>query len=130
MKGILRFFPACQVMVIRFYVSYLLRAPPVLCFLCPAFRLPPVACLLLVLSSSSLSNCDPQRSLPDLNHDHPCQCSLPDLNHEHPRPIIPAGPQPRPVTPSIPCRTSTANIHAKYSLLDLNREYSRQIFPA
>ena len=35
------------------------------------------------------------------------QCSLPDLNHDHPRPVFPAGPQPRPSTPSVPCRTST-----------------------
>ena len=35
------------------------------------------------------------------------QCSLPDLNHDHPRPVFPAGPQPQPSTPSVPCRTST-----------------------
>ena len=35
------------------------------------------------------------------------QCSLPDLNHDHPRPVFPAGPQPRPSAPSVPCRTST-----------------------
>ena len=58
------------------------------------------------------------------------QCSLPDLNHDHPRPVFPAGPQPRPSTPSIPCRTSTATIHAQYSLPDLNREYPCQVFPA
>ena len=71
------------------------------------------------------------------------QCSLPDLNHDHPRPVFPAGPQPRPSmpvfpagpqprpsTPSVPCRTSTASIHAKCSLPDLNREYPRQVFPA
>ena len=48
------------------------------------------------------------------------QCSLPDLNHNHPRPMFPAGPQPRPSTPSGPCRTSTANIHGKCSLPDLH----------
>ena len=60
------------------------------------------------------------------------QCSLSDLNHDHPRPVrsgrehlawilavFPAGPQPRPSTPSVPCRTSTASIHAKCSLPDL-----------
>ena len=123
------------------------------CLLRPAScLLPPAACLLLllllVLSSSSspprpprpTATCDPQRSLPDLNHDHPrpvfpagpqprasppsvpcrtstttihAQCSLPDLNREYPRPVFPAGPQPRPSTPSVPCRTSTASIHAK-----------------
>ena len=52
------------------------------------------------------------------------QCSLPDLNHDHPRPVFPAGPQPRPSTPSVPCRTSTASIHAKCFLPDLMR-YAR-----
>ena len=58
------------------------------------------------------------------------QCSLPDLNHDHPRPVFPAGPQPRPSTPSVPCRTSTATIPVQCSLPDLNREYPRQVFPA
>ena len=73
---------------------------------------------------------DPQCSLSDLNHDHPRRCSLPDLNHDHHRPVFPAGPQPRPSTPSVPCRTSTATIHAQCSLPDLNREYPCQVFPA
>ena len=47
----------------------------------------------------------------------------PDLNHDHPRQVFPAGPQPRPSTPSVPCRTSTATIHAKCSLPDLNRDF-------
>ena len=54
----------------------------------------------------------------------------PDLNHDHPRQVFPAGPQPRPSTPSVPCRTSTARIHAKSSLPDLNRDHPRQVFPA
>ena len=54
----------------------------------------------------------------------------PDLNHDHPRQVFPAGPQPRPSTPSVPCRTSTATIHAKCSLPDFNRENPRQVFPA
>ena len=40
------------------------------------------------------------------------------------------GPQPRESTPSVPCRTPTARIHAKCSLPDLNRENPRQEFPA
>ena len=44
----------------------------------------------------------------------------PDLNHDHPRQVFPAGPQPRASTPSVPCRTSTATIHAQCSLPDLN----------
>ena len=58
------------------------------------------------------------------------QCSLSDLNHDHPRPVFPAGPQPRPSPPIVPCRTSTTTIHAQCSLPDLNREYPRQVFPA
>ena len=104
----LSFFPTCQVRVVRFYVSCLL---PLLPSASPAS------------SSSSprpprpTATCDPRRSLPDLNHDHP-------------RPVFPAGPQPRPSTPSVPCRTSTTTIHAQCSLPDLNREHPRQVFPA
>ena len=58
------------------------------------------------------------------------QCSLSDLNHDHPRPVFPAGLQPRPSTPSVPCRTSTTTIHAQCSLPDLNREYPGPVFPA
>ena len=58
------------------------------------------------------------------------QCSLPDLNHDHPRPVFPAGPQPRPSPPSVPCRTSTATIPAQCSLPDLNRDHPRPVFPA
>ena len=57
-------------------------------------------------------------------------CSLPDLNHDHPRPVCPAGPQPRPSPPSVPCRTSTASIHAQCSLPDLNHDHPRPVFPA
>ena len=45
-------------------------------------------------------------------------------------PSASSGPQPRESTPSVPCRTSTARIHAKCSLRDLNRENPRQVFPA
>ena len=66
--------------------------------------------LLLVLSSSSssssLSNCD-QRST-----------------------MFSAGPQPRPSTPSVPCRTSTTTIHAQCSLPGLNHDHPRPVFPA
>ena len=41
-----------------------------------------------------------------------------------------SGPQPRPSTPSVPCRTSTTTIHAQCSLPDLNRENPRPVFPA
>ena len=58
------------------------------------------------------------------------QCSLSDLNHDHPRPVFPAGPQPRPSTPSVPCRTSTTTIPAQCSLPDLNHDHPRPVFPA
>ena len=89
-------FPTCQVRVVRFYVSCLLL----------------LLLLLLLLSSSSSSSCSIATRDP--------QCSLSDLNHDHPRPVFPAGPQPRPSTPSVPCRTSTTTIHAQCSLPDLN----------
>ena len=94
-------FPTCQVRVVRFYVSCLLLL------------------LLLLLSSSSSSSSPPPPRPPR----RPCstatrdpQCSLPDLNHDHPRPVFPAGPQPRPSTPNVPCRTSTTTILAQCSL--------------
>ena len=85
-----------------------------------------VACSSPPLLSSSpllllLLNRDPRRTVfcrTSTTTIH-AQCSLPDLNHDHPRPVFPAGPQPRPSTPSVPCRTSTASIHAKCSLPDL-----------
>ena len=96
----------------------------------PAFRVPPAS------SSSS-----PRPPRPTAIRDP--QRSLPDLNHDHPRPVFPAGPQPRPSTPSVPCRTSTTTSHAQCSLPDLNhdhprqcslpdlnREHPRQVFPA
>ena len=55
---------------------------------------------------------------------------LPDLNHDHPRSVCPAGPQPRPSPPSVPCRTSTASIPAQCSLPDLNHDHPRPVFPA
>ena len=119
------FFPTCQVRVVRFYVSCLL--------------LPPA-------SSSSSSSSPPRPPRPPCHPCRPCrprrprrprptatrdpQCFLPDLNHDHPRPVFPAGPQPRPATPSVPCRTSTTTIHAQCSLPDLNCEYPRPVFPA
>ena len=47
-----------------------------------------------------------------------------------PPPSASSGPQPRPSTPSVPCRTSTARIHSKCSLPDLNRDHPRPVFPA
>ena len=118
------FFPTCQVRVVRFYVS----------------------CLLLLLLLLRLLRLLLPRPPPPRPPCHPCrpcrprrpcstairdpQCSLPDLNHDHPRPVFPAGPQPRPSTPSVPCRTSTTTIPAQCSLPDLNHDHPRPVFPA
>ena len=133
------FFPTCQVRVVRFYLSCLLllllsSSSLLLLSSSSSSRCPPPLVVLLVSLSSS-SSCSTATRDP--------QCSLPDLNHDHPRPVFPAGPQPGPSTPSVPCRTSTtaihaqwscrtstATIHAQCSLPDLNREYPRQVFPA
>ena len=72
-----------------------------------------------LISSSSFSSAGPQP-----------QCSLSDLNHDHPRPVFPAGPQPRPSAPSVPCQTSTTTIRAQCSLPDLNHDHPRPVFPA
>ena len=108
-----KLFPTCQVRVVRFYVSCLLLLPP-----------PASSCLL----PPPRPPCRPRRPRPTATRDP--QCSLPDLNHDHPRPVFPAGPQPRPSTPSVPCRTSTASIHAQCSLPDLNHDHPRPVFPA
>ena len=122
------FFPTCQVRVVRFYVSCLLLLLLLLLVLLLLLLLllrlllprpPPPRPPCHPCRPCSTATRDPQCSLPDLNHDHPRPVSLPDLNHDHPRPVFPAGPQPRPSTPSVPCRTSTASIHAKCSLPDL-----------
>ena len=107
----LMFFPTCQVRVVRFYVS----------------------CLLLLSSPLLISSPPPRRPprrppRPTATRDP--QCSLSDLNHDHPRPVCPAGPQPRPSTPSVPCRTSTVSIRAQCSLPDLNHDHPRPVFPA
>ena len=83
------FFPTCQVRVVRFYVSCLV-----------------LLLLVLVLLLSS----PPPRRPPRPTATRDPQCSLPDLNHDHPRPVFPAGPQPRPSAPSVPCRTSCRNV--------------------
>ena len=105
------FFPTCQVRVVRFYVSCLLLLPR-----------PPL--LLLLSSSSSLS------SLSSLSSSSSSSSSSSLLNCDPRSTVFSAGPQPRPPTPSVPCRTSSASIHAKCSLPDLNREYPCQVFPA
>ena len=106
-------FPTCQVRVVRFYVSCLLLLPP------------PASCLLLVLLVVLVVLVQLRPAIQSVRcrtstttiHD---QCSLPDLNHEYPRPVFPAGPQPRPSTPTVPCRTSTGR---GYSWLRSGREH-------
>ena len=114
------FFPTCQVRVVRFYVS----------------------CLLLLSSSSP-----PLLSSPRLLSSPPLLSSSPLLllllNRDPRRTVVSVGPQPRPSTPSVPCRTSTttitasvpcrtstAGIPAQCSLPDLNHDHPRPVFPA
>ena len=136
-KFCLCFFPTCQVRVIRFYVScLLLSSPPYFLLISslsppPPRRLPPAQPRPSTHSGlCRISIIHAQYSLPDLNHDHHRQYSLPDLNRGYPRPVFPAGPQARPYTPSISCRTSTTTIPAQYSLPDLNHDHPRPVFPA
>ena len=121
-RNLRRFFPTCQVRVVRFYVSCFLLVLVLLLLL-------PLLVLLLVSSSSPLLAihsvlCRTSTTTLD------AQCSLSDLNHDHPRPVFPAGPQPRPSPPSVPCRTSTTTIHAQCSLPELNHDHPRPVFPA
>ena len=76
-----------------------------------------VSCLLL-LSSPLLSS-------PRLLSSSPLLVSSPLLLL-----LLPAGPQPRPSMPSVPCRTSTTTIPAQCSLPDLNHDHPRPVFPA
>ena len=73
---------------------------------------------------------DPQCSLSDLNHDHPCSVFPAGPQPRPSTSVCPAGPQPWPSTPSVPCRTSTTTIHAQCSLPDLNHDHPRPVFPA
>ena len=138
-----RLFPTCQVRVIRFYVSCLLLLPrPPLLLLSSSSSLLSISCSNLPHAQNILNypcRRPPPAQLRLAIHSFRCrtstttihaQCPLPDLNHDHPRPVFPAGPQPRPSTPSVPCRTSTATIHAQCSLPNLNRNHLRPVFPA
>ena len=73
---------------------------------------------------------DPQCSLSDLNHDHPCSVFAAGPQPRPSTSVCPAGPQPRPSPPNVPCRTSTTTIHAQCSLPDLNHDHPRPVFPA
>ena len=52
------------------------------------------------------------------------------LNRDPRRTVFSVGPQPRPSTPSVPCRTSTTTIPAQCSLPDINHDHPRPVFPA
>ena len=52
------------------------------------------------------------------------------LNRDPRRTVFSVGPQPRPSTPSVPCRTSTTTIPAQCSLPYLNHDHPRPVFPA
>ena len=65
------FFPTCQVRVVRFYVSclLLLSSPLLLISSPPPPRRPP-------RPPRPTATRDPQCSLSDLNHDHPCSVEV------------------------------------------------------
>ena len=94
--------------VVRFYVSCLLLPrppPPLLLVLLVLLVILVVLVVLVVLVQlrPAIHSVLCRTSTTTIH----AQCSLPDLNHDQPRPVFPAGPQPRPSTPSVPCRTST-----------------------
>ena len=102
--------PTCQVRVVRFYVSCLVLLLP-----------PPASSCLLLPPPPPPPRRPPRRP--------PC----PPRPHAQLRPsvtVFSAGPQPRPSTPSVPCRTSTTTIDAQCSLPDLNHDHPRPVFPA
>ena len=121
------FSSTCQVKVVRFYVSQLLRILllfPLLLLWCRA------AVIFAGLRSSALS-----LSLPGPSRDRPCristaticaQCSLPDLSRDTLRSVDPAGPQPRLSSLGVPWRTSAATLFAQGSLSDVNGEIESQ----
>ena len=116
----LEFFPTCQVRVVRFYVSCLLPPPHASCLLV-VLPPPPASCRLLPPPASSSSSSSSLSS---------SSSSLSSSNCDLRSTAFPAGPQPRPSTPSVPCRTSTTTIHAQCSLPDLNHDHPRPVFPA
>ena len=105
------YFPTCQVRVVRFYLSCLL-------LLLLSSSPPPLVVLLLSLSSSS--RCPPRLVV----------LLVLLLNCDSRSTVFPAGPQPRPSTANVPCRTSTTTILAQCSLPDLNHDHPRPAFPA
>ena len=110
--------------VVRFYVScLLLLSSPLLLISSPPPRRPP-------RPPRPTATRDPQCSLSDLNHDHPCSVFPAGPQPRPSPPVFPAGPQPRPSTPSVPCLTSTTTIPAQCSLPDLNHDHPRPVFPA
>ena len=54
----------------------------------------------------------------------------PDLNYSHPRQVLAAGPQPRPSSPSVGCRTPTTAIPAQCWLPDPNHGQPRPVLAA
>ena len=101
------FFATCQVRVVRFYVSCLLLLPRP-----PPPPPPPLLLVLLVFLVLVLL------LLPAGPQPRPSMT------------VFSVGPQQRPSTPSVPCRTSTTTIPAQCSLPDLNHDHPRPVFPA
>ena len=102
-----RFFPTCQVRVVRFYVSLLLLL------------------LFFFLFSSSSSWSSSSSSSPTAMIE--ARCFLPDLNRDDVSSVFLAGPQPRWCELSVPCRTSTAIMRAHVLSQQGQNERARKV---
>ena len=126
-------FPTCQVRVVRFYVSCLV----LLLLSSPLLSSPLLSSPLLSSPLLSSSRCPPPLVVLLLSLSSSSRCPPPLvvllvllLNCDSRSTVFSVGPQPRPCTPSVPCRTSTTTIHAQCSLPDLNHDHPRPVFPA
>ena len=84
---------------------------------------------LFVCSSSSFLFCSPRGLLDFMSAPSPPRPPPPPPPSAPPCPPS-AGPQPRPSTPSVPCRSSTSTIRAQCSLPELNHDHPCPVFPA
>ena len=132
-----KFFPTCQVRVVRFYKS----CPSFLPSFLPSSLLPPsrqtstketppqraTTSVYCRTSTASMRASVRRRTSTASRESH---CSLPDLYRKHARPVFGAGPPPRAANPIVRCRTSTASMHAQCSAPDLHREQRIPLFAA
>ena len=109
-------FPACQVRVVRFYVSLLvLRLFLHLLFLLVVLLLRPCEFSVACRASTAILW---------------VQCGVPNLNRNRVRSVWRAGPQPQSCEVSVACRTSTAIVWVQCGVPDLNRDHGRPMVRA